>query len=418
MTTIDLDQKVAIFAAQHVALTRELDELEQSTSERPRLETAHDFLRRSVTAAEKRILQGREQLKSDWRAHSASSKGKAPNRLDHEAKAYQDALARWDAEEEGLRQSKTQKLDAMRKLYECRERQDRHLRMLAHLDGLYSVVFDGVKIEDPEWSFFEWQTQCAKIDLNLVCSRLETSVATLKVVTALYSTLTQINRHYTTVEETAMRYPQCWKDIQKWSDTKDYMVSITGALGFVETYLRKTALDHLGKLKEHCISTNALLEAPDLLFFPCQQRGNLATMVDGMQTSLFVPHKYLHPEDSAPTDFVTASTAIRDALQVLEIERDTVQQRIDMLTVEATQARSILETEHERRRSYRKACFENIAARGTGRTRSHTTVSDPPHLAPPLPSPTALGTSVADPEHEVLNIASVDHPPAYSHRAY
>ncbi|KAH7099689.1 hypothetical protein BKA62DRAFT_283226 [Auriculariales sp. MPI-PUGE-AT-0066] len=204
---------------------------------------------------------------------------------------------------------------------------------------------------------------------------------------------------------------------------RDHIIVITGALGFVEVNLRQKALDHLGKLKEHGANVNTSIEALSLVFYPCKIQGNTVTTVEGKETPLFLPRKYSHPEDEAPMEFATAATTIRDALQVLEIERDVTQQRIDELAGEATQVRSVLETETERRRSYRRACFEEIIARNaSSRTQSRADV-DPSRSSgsSTISSPIVLEASMStlafsEPTVPAASdIASADHPPAYSH---
>ena len=73
-----IEQKVATFATQHTALTQELDSLDRISTELPNLESGLELLRTSVSSAETRIAQGREQLRKEWRAHSESAGGQMP----------------------------------------------------------------------------------------------------------------------------------------------------------------------------------------------------------------------------------------------------------------------------------------------------------------------------------------------------
>jgi hypothetical protein len=88
--TMTLHEKIATFAAQHGALTHELDALEPALQELPSLENGYNLMTATVAAHEKRISEGSDRLKRDWRVRSSELQAKGKNDAQTQAKYQQE----------------------------------------------------------------------------------------------------------------------------------------------------------------------------------------------------------------------------------------------------------------------------------------------------------------------------------------
>ncbi|KAH7097726.1 hypothetical protein BKA62DRAFT_674808 [Auriculariales sp. MPI-PUGE-AT-0066] len=339
-TNMTLGQKVATFAAQHAVLTREIDELERLSAELPSLESVLEMSKNSIAAAEVRISQGRGKLRKDWRAHSelaasgAQSSGLssllknkdntlAKAKFEQEHQAYQDALARWTAEEASMIDSKNQEIAAMQKLYECRDSAARYKRLCAHLDRMHDIVFENEKIETAEWKYLDWQVRCALADDEATRGQLEAELKLISLVTGLHSTLSQIDRHYTKIMEVIVQYladpaysAAWWQLIVSGKDTKDERYStIGGSLGFIERRLRPKLDEKLVQLKAHNTSSSTKVLIPALSLLPVRHTDTFA-MIEGSSVQIFIP-KLIMDEAMTNESFGKAFRTVQHGLRVV-----------------------------------------------------------------------------------------------------
>ncbi|KAH7101389.1 hypothetical protein BKA62DRAFT_703637 [Auriculariales sp. MPI-PUGE-AT-0066] len=390
---------VAILADEHHALTRELDALDLLSGELPGLESQLAIIKMQVEDHEKTVFRGRSKLHKDWRqrevelkSSTSSMRGllssKSRDRDDTQYKAehavYQDALQRWNYEEEELVALRRNQADLTRRVIEARDRIEPRERLHEHLDHMYSILFDGVTPENPEDDRLEWEVKCAVHDHTRLSGLLDPTIQVEKTLREALSLLVEVERYMTLAAEVGQL-------IEKWFQTGGRGPNydrVFAALGLSKRFMDKylplidRANVHLSAAREDAVRPRKL-ETPPITLIPTFPSGHELEL-DGHKVFAHIPRGTLNEEDVQPT-IQRSVDSVRLALEVLTLECESAQRRLDRLNADIRKAYDGLRTTKLALHAMRRAMFVKLAAQA--QARSDTSEPSNPAQLVHMPEP-------------------------------